>query len=270
MLEFKQVEYSYKSTDDMLLSHINFTLVPGEFVSLLGKNGSGKSTIAKLANGLRLPLSGEVLLDGKKTLEPQHLFHIRSRIQLLGQDPASQIVSSTVFEELCFGPCNLGLDETEVKKRVAQVLELTELNGLEKRSPESLSGGEQQRLMLASVLVMKPEYLILDESFSMLDPVLAKKLMSIIVKINKSGVAILNISHNPQDLIYSDSALLLKEGTLSKTFKRDEFRELLELLDAEGLITPGSYTKLLMDLKLTPQDEIFMNPESLAKKIMKA
>ena len=248
VLEVKEVTYKFASQTEALFENISFTLEPYEFMTLLGFNGCGKSTLAKLLNGLRLPFSGKVLVDSMSTADEKHITKLRNSIQLLGQNPSTQIVSSTVFDEVAFGPCNLGLEENEVIGRVNRALELTNLCGFEKRSPESLSGGEQQRLMLAGVLAMHPKYLILDEAFSMLDTKLAKELMALIVDLNKKGLAVLNISHSPFDLLYSDSCVVLDTKKLSKKYAKDEFFDAIELLISKGLLDQQSFEQCSSDL----------------------
>lgn len=203
MLSFQDVTFSYpQSPECAVLSDITLTISPADFFVLVGANGSGKSTFALLCNGLNSPQAGFVSVDGIRlnSASREQLRRVRSLVGLVKQDPETQILSSTVFEEVGFGPCNLGLSRDEVYERIETALQLCNLTALAERNPATLSGGEQQRLVLASVIAMRPHYIVLDEPCAMLDPASKAQIMSTLVDLHKSGIGIILISHDLSDL----------------------------------------------------------------------
>jgi len=161
---------SEQGTFRRVLEDVSLEINDGDFLAIMGANGSGKSTLARCLNGLLLPSTGDVLVNGLNTRDVDQLRQIRRRVAMLFQNPDNQIVSATVEREIAFGLENLGVEYDEMHRRVEQMLLRFQLEPYRKKSPHYLSGGEKQRLALASVLAMEPDYLVLDEPTSLLDP----------------------------------------------------------------------------------------------------
>lgn len=189
---------------------------PGELVMLVGGNGAGKSTLARLLCASDLAEPGMVRVDDEDPAAGPHARRlVRSRVGFVGQDPVDQIVSTQVFDEVAFGPRNLGLSESEVRRRVTSSLTRAELTGFEARDVSELSGGELQRLALAGVLAMEPRYLVLDEVLAYLDPDLRPRLRNFFVHLaHEEGLGVVLVSHDPADLALADRVLLLEHGVL--------------------------------------------------------
>ncbi|MDR2587216.1 MAG: ATP-binding cassette domain-containing protein [Coriobacteriales bacterium] len=214
MLSFAQVSYRYHGVTDPALTDVTFTVAPGEHVVLLGSNGSGKSTLARLANGLLLPEEGTVSVEGMSTSDRATIRTVRSQVGVIAQDPDNQIVSTTVLDEIAFGPENLGLERDEIITRTTSALEWLGLTGYEERDPSTLSGGEKQRLIIASILAMNPTYLVLDEPTSMLDGAGRAEVRNAINSLHAGGHGILHITHELSFARDADRVLVLQGGRL--------------------------------------------------------
>jgi energy-coupling factor transport system ATP-binding protein len=214
MLSFEQISYRYQGTADLALANVSFSLMPGEYVVLLGCNGSGKSTLARLANGLLLPEEGNVRVDELLTSEKATIRTLRSRVGVIAQDPDNQIVSTTVLDEVAFGPENLGLSREEIIERVTSALTALGLTGLEERDPNTLSGGEKQRLIIAGILAMNPNYLVLDEPTSMLDRAGRTEVRNAMRFLHSRGHGVLHITHDLSFAREADRVLVLQSGKL--------------------------------------------------------
>ena len=185
---------TYNNTSTTLLKNINFFVNKGEFISVMGPNGCGKSTLARLLNATLLPTSGEIYIDGLNT--KNHNLEIKKKIGMVFQNPDNQIISSTVEEEIAFGLENLCIPTKEMKIKIKNSLHEVGLDGFEKKSIHSLSGGQKQKLIIASILAMEPEAIIFDEPTSMLDPDSKKNIMNIILKLkNIHKMTIILITH---------------------------------------------------------------------------
>ena len=177
MIELHDVTVRYPGAASDALNIPSLAMAQGEFVALMGANGSGKSTLARCLNGLIRPNSGEVVVDGLRTSHDESRTEIRRRVGLVFQNPRLQITSLTVEREIAFGLQNLGIETARLQERVEESLEASALGAFRRRSPGSLSGGEQQRLAVAAVLAMRPAYLILDEATSLLSPESRKQVL---------------------------------------------------------------------------------------------
>ncbi len=217
MIEFRNVHFWYAEENvasdktQEVLRDINFSIRKGEFVVLLGRNGSGKSTLAKHCNGLLIPKKGEVLVDGMSTKEEQWIWEIRRRVGLVLQNPDNQLIATTVEEDVAFGPENLGLPPGEIRQRVEEALALVDMSRYRKKEPHMLSGGQKQKVAVAGVLAMRPEYLVLDEATSMLDPEGRQELMEVILNL-KDGITIFHITHQVEEAIYADQVVIMDQG----------------------------------------------------------
>jgi energy-coupling factor transport system ATP-binding protein len=240
MLSFDHVSYRYPGAADPALADVTFTVAPGEHVVLLGSNGSGKSTLAHLANGLLLPEEGTVSADGLTTSEKTTIRQLRSQVGVIAQDPDNQIVSTTVRDEVAFGPENLSLPREVILERVTNALESLGLSGFEERDPNSLSGGEKQRLVVAGILAMNPVYLVLDEPTSMLDKIGRAEVRNAIGALHVRGHGILHITHDLNYARDANKVLVLNEGTLVFAGPPSALLNNENLLIAYGLKVAGS------------------------------
>lgn len=212
-----EVRFPVDAGELVALAGVSCRVEPGHLVALVGDNGSGKTTLGRLMCGMGLPTSGRVLVDGHDpAASAAERGHVRRLVGLCQQSPEDQIVSSSVRDEVAFGPRNLGLDELQVDERVRWSLELVGLAGFEHRDTNALSGGEQQRLTLAGVLAMKPRYLVLDEPTSQLDVSARASFRSLVRSLaDEEGVGIVLITHEPLEVLLSDEVLVLSDGTVA-------------------------------------------------------
>ncbi len=214
LIELENVRFSYPEAGEEALRGVTLTVREGEFVVLLGENGSGKSTLAKHLNGLLRPAAGAVQVAGMDTRETP-VQQLAAQVGYLFQNPDHQIFSSTVREEVAFGPRNIGADEDEVSERVAEALEATELSGWEERDPFVLTRGERQRVALASVLACRPRVIVFDEPTTGLDGLQQRAMMELLARLNAEGTTVIVITHCTWAAAeYARRALVLDEGRL--------------------------------------------------------
>lgn len=238
IISMKDVWFRYSDEGDWVLKGINFELYPGEWVSILGGNGSGKSTMARMMNGLILPVRGEVIVDHKCTGNEAELWDIRKTVGMVFQNPENQIVAMTVEDDIAFGLENLGLEPEEINRRIDEVTELLGLSHLRKREPHRLSGGQKQRLAIAGVLAMRPKVIIFDEATAMLDPKGARDVIHIMEMLQQQGISIIHISHEMDEVHSSDRIMILKKGEIIADGRSDEVLLQAELLSSSGLVPP--------------------------------
>jgi len=247
-IQLINVTKTYRQNEEktVALNNINLTIKKGDFVGLLGLNGSGKSTLARLLNGLVKPSSGKVYVNGMDTSSQKKVMEIRRQIGMVFQNPDNQIVCPLVEEEIAFGPENLGLPEAEIQKRIDWALEIVGMSDKKQNAPHQLSGGQKQKIALASVLAMMPSYLVLDEPTSMLDPLSRRELLDHLKTLNKNnGITVILISHNPEDFIYANRIIVLNKGSIYlQGTPREVFTDEVGLKEI-GLEPPGIYRLIL-------------------------
>ena len=197
------------------LDNINFSLEKGKTIAILGPNGAGKSTLLHHFNGLLMPTSGAVKVLEKEVTK-QNLDEIRQKVGLVFQDPDDQLFARTVALDVAFGPTNLKLSKAEIQQRVNWAIEVTDLKGLENKSPSNLSGGQKRRASIAGVLAMKPEIIILDEPMSNLDPKTSSKVLNLLMQLNKDLGLTLVIATHDVDLVplFADEICILNKGQI--------------------------------------------------------
>ncbi|MDO8670008.1 MAG: energy-coupling factor transporter ATPase [Dehalococcoidia bacterium] len=239
MIEFENVTFAYPGREPVLAG-FNLSVAEGSFVSLIGRNASGKSTIVKLLNGLLLPQGGSVTVDGRQTDQGAHIREIRKMVQLVFQNPDNQVVGVTVEEDIAFGLVNLGITWPEMGKRIDEALDFTRLRPLRSRPVAELSGGEKQRVAIAGVLVMTPKCVILDEATSMLDDEGRVEVLRLVQLMNKEmGMTVIQITQHLDEVLESDRIVVLDggcivlEGTPSNIFAHPD------RLQAFGLVAPS-------------------------------
>ncbi len=216
LIELKDVSFSYPSGTAVALSGLSLSVEAGSFVAVMGANGSGKSTFAKLLNALEKPSSGSVLINGLSTSDSKSAVQIRRTVGLVFQNPDSQIIGSTVEEDVAFGPENLGLEPAQIRERVDSALKAVGLCGLEEENPSSLSGGQKQLLAVAGVLTMDVSCIVLDEATSMLDSRGRARLLSVLKNLNEEKkLTIILITHDPDEAALADRIIVLDRGRLA-------------------------------------------------------
>ncbi len=212
MIEFKNVKLDYE--DVSVFSNLNFKIKESEFITVLGLNGSGKTSLFKLMNGLLLPTAGEVLVDGMNTKDEQKIWEIRRDVGVVFQNPENQIVGTTVEEDVAFGLENLGVPRAEMVKKIEEVLKFVGLYDLKNVEPHRLSGGQKQLLCVADILVMGPKYIVMDEPTSMMDPVSREVIFEILSKLHQNGHTIIFSTHLLDEIVNAERILYLKNGNL--------------------------------------------------------
>ncbi len=221
-IELKNVSFSYPEYDEpnetekifKAVDNINFSVDEGEFVAVLGHNGSGKSTLAKLINGILKPSFGEISVCGIE-LNDNNVWEIRKNVGMVFQNPDNQIVATVVEEDVAFGVENLGIESTEIEKRVYDALDSVDMTNFAKKAPHLLSGGQKQRVAIAGILAMKPKCIIFDEATAMLDPEGRKKIMDIIFRLNKKEkITIILITHFMEEAVLADRVAVMEKGKI--------------------------------------------------------
>ncbi|SKA82358.1 energy-coupling factor transport system ATP-binding protein [Clostridium sp. USBA 49] len=219
MVECRELKYQYAGTEEengkIAINNIDINIKKGEFLVILGRNGSGKSTLAKHINALLLPTSGKVYVDGLDTSDPNNLWNIRNKAGMVFQNPDNQIVATIVEEDVAFGPENLGIEPSEIRKRVNDALKTVDMYEYRKHAPHLLSGGQKQRIAIAGILAMRPECIVFDEPTAMLDPSGRKEVIKTIKEINKIyGITIVLITHFMEEAAEADRIIVMDKGSL--------------------------------------------------------
>ena len=238
IIEVKDLSFRYKEDQEYYdVNSVTFHVKRGEWLSIVGHNGSGKSTTIRLIDGLLEAESGEIWIDGQ-LLSSENVWDLRRQIGMVFQNPDNQFVGATVEDDVAFGLENQGLPREEMKKRVAESLELVGMLDFKKREPARLSGGQKQRVAIAGVVALRPAILILDEATSMLDPEGRRELIQTVQEIRKDyQMTVVSITHDLEEVAMSDRVLVMKKGQVESTssprelFSRDD-------LDQIGLDDP--------------------------------
>ena len=247
IISFQDVSFSYEEGAPVL-EHLNLDIRPGSFVAILGHNGCGKSTAAKLMNGLLVPKAGRVLVDGIDTADEENLLEIRRRVGMVFQNPDNQIVANVVEEDVAFAPENLGVPSEEIRSRVDEALKLVGMYEYRSHAPHLLSGGQKQRVAIAGVIAMRPECIVLDEPTAMLDPQGRKEVISTIERLNReSGITVVLITHHMTEAIRAQRVIVMDEGRILTDGTPKQVFTQVELLKSAGLTVPAT-TELLYDL----------------------
>ncbi|SHI77520.1 energy-coupling factor transporter ATPase [Lutispora thermophila] len=242
MIKAENVTYKYtnqEGKDIFALKGINIEIKEGEFVAILGHNGSGKSTFAKHLNALLLPYDGTIYINGMDTKDEKNLWNIRQNAGMVFQNPDNQIVATIVEEDVAFGPENLGVKPEEIRKRVDEALLTVGMFEYRKHSPHLLSGGQKQRVAIAGILAMKPRCIILDEPTAMLDPSGRKEVIETIKKLNKEEkITIVLITHYMDEAVNADRIYVMEEGHVVMEGTPKEVFSKVDEIKALGLDVP--------------------------------
>ena len=218
IIDVKNLSFRYKESQEYYdVKDITFHVKRGEWLSIVGHNGSGKSTTVRLIDGLLEAESGEIAIDGQRLTEG-NVWSIRRQIGMVFQNPDNQFVGATVEDDVAFGLENQGLSRQEMKKRVEEALDLVGMLDFKKREPARLSGGQKQRVAIAGVVALRPAILILDEATSMLDPEGRRELIETVKGIRKDyDMTVISITHDLEEVAMSDRVLIMKKGSIEST-----------------------------------------------------
>lgn len=238
-IQTKEVDGKVKEEKHIALNNINIDIEKGDFVAVLGHNGSGKSTFAKHINALVKPSNGTIWVRGIDTKNDQFIWDIRQSAGMVFQNPDNQIVTTVVEEEIAFGPENIGVEPSEIRKRVENALKTVGMFEYIKHSPSKLSGGQKQRIAIASVLAMKPDCIIFDEPTAMLDPVGRKEVIETIIRLNKEdGMTVVLITHYMDEAVKADKVFVIDDGSMSLSGTPKEVFSQVDKLKGFGLDVP--------------------------------
>lgn len=242
LFDIRHLTHTFETEDGKTfdaLSDVTCTIPKGSFTAIIGTNGSGKSTLARHLNALYLPTAGEVIVEGMKTSDMEHIWDIRQKVGMVFQNPDNQLVAAIVEEDVAFGPENLGVPAEEIRKRVDYALEKVGMSAYRTHSPAMLSGGQKQRIAIAGVLAMHPDCIVLDEPTAMLDPLGRKEVMDTIHELNRSeGITIVLITHFMEEAVTADHVLVVDRTKLQMQGTAREVFSQADKLTAMGLDVP--------------------------------
>lgn len=242
MIQTEHMSHTYQDESGNVvyaLDDVSLAIRKGEFVSIIGTNGSGKSTLAKHFNVLLTPSKGAVTVLGMDTKDSKNLWDIRQHVGMVFQNPDNQIVAAVVEEDVAFGPENLGVEPSEIRRRVDEALASVNMTDYALHSPGLLSGGQKQRIAIAGVLAMKPDCIVLDEPTAMLDPVGRKEVLETVHRLNKEeGITIVYITHFMEEAVTSDRVVVMKNGKLLHDGTPREIFSQVPMLKELGLDVP--------------------------------
>lgn len=253
------------------LDHINMHVKEGEFVAILGHNGSGKSTFAKHINGLLTPGEGTLYVNGYDVANRKYIWNIRQSAGMVFQNPDNQIVGTIVEEDVGFGPENIGLSTSEIWKRVDESLAKVGMLEYRYESPNKLSGGQKQKVAIAGILALKPKCIVFDEPTAMLDPVGRKEILDVIYELNKKeGITVVLVTHNMEEVIKTDRIFVMDKGSIVMEGKPREIFAREEQLRKYKLDVPKA-TKIASELRKygVNIDNTVLDIDELVVEIMK-
>ncbi len=265
LITLQNVSFSYPEQNHTVLDSVSLEIHEGEFLAVLGYNGSGKSTMAKLFNGILLPSDGDVIVDGLNTKDENNITEIRKRVGMVFQNPDNQIVATIVEEDIAFAAENLAFPPEEIERRVTNAIAAV---GLEKHrfdAPYKLSGGQKQRVAIAGILAMEPKCIVLDEPTAMLDPVGRQLVMNVIRRLHdEQGITVVLITHFMEEAAQADRVIVLSDGTICEDGTPREIFSKRERMLELGLDVPVStqFVTALNELGI-PIEKTVITPEQV-------
>ncbi len=226
IIRIENLIFEYKKGEETepvrALDNINLNIERGSFTAILGKNGSGKSTFAKNLNGLFVPTEGVIYVNGYDTSDDEHIWDVRQSAGMVFQNPDNQLVSAIVEDDVAFGPENLGIEPSEIRRRVDKALSDVNMGAFKGKPPHLLSGGQKQRVAIAGVVAMKPSCIIFDEPTAMLDPKGRNEIMNIIEELHDEGITVVLITHFMEEAVHADRVIIMHDGKVFLDGKPEE------------------------------------------------
>jgi len=266
----RDVCFKYIDAENLAVDHVSLDVQAGEFVAVLGRNGSGKSTFAKLLNALLIPTSGTVSVDGRSATSEDDCFPVREVCGMVFQNPDNQIVATIVEEDCAFGLENMGVEPAEIRRRVDETLTAVGMSDYAEASPSMLSGGQKQRVAVAGVLAMRPKVIVFDESTAMLDPVGRRDVLALAQKLNREeGITIMWITHFMDEAVHADRVVVMDGGRIALHGTPREVFSKVDQVRSLGLDVP-EMMQLAASLRLsgiTGIGESIMTVEEMAEEI---
>lgn len=263
--------------DNPALKNFSVDICRGEYVAVLGHNGSGKSTFAKLMNYILEPTSGELTVNGldllRKDLSDEEILDLRKNVGMVFQNPDNQLVATIVEQDVAFGPENLGVPREELRRRVDSALETVGMSAYAKHEPHRLSGGQKQRVAIAGILAMMPQCVVFDESTAMLDPGGRREVLDTIRKLNQEqGMTVLNITHYMNEAAEADRIIVINDGKLLLDGTPDEIFAKRDVLTEVGLEVPqcAELIHALRAAGIQIEGDTISSPEACAELLQKA
>jgi len=226
IIRIENLIFEYKKGEETepvrALDNVNLNIERGSFTAILGKNGSGKSTFAKNLNGLLVPTEGVIYVNGYDTSDDEHIWDVRQSAGMVFQNPDNQLVSAIVEDDVAFGPENLGIESSEIRRRVDKALSDVNMGAFKGKPPHLLSGGQKQRVAIAGVVAMKPSCIIFDEPTAMLDPKGRNEIMNIIEELHDEGITVVLITHFMEEAVHADRVIIMHDGKVFLDGKPEE------------------------------------------------
>ena len=251
IISVRNVTYEYKEEETVYaaVKDLSLEIERGSFTVILGHNGSGKSTLAKMLNGLNKPTSGDVLVDGINTKDEATEIEVKRKVGMVFQNPDNQIIASIVEEDVAFGPENLGLEPSEIRRRVDNALKAVDMYDFRESTPHRLSGGQKQRIAIAGIMAMEPECLVLDEPTAMLDPKGRAEIISTLHSLNsEKGITVVLITHYMEEAENADRVIVMNDGKIIADDVPKVIFSDVKTLKSVGLDVPQT-AELLYSLK---------------------
>ncbi len=276
LIEFDNVSFSYSIDEEEnmaskieVLKNLSFDIEKGSFVAVLGHNGCGKSTIAKLINGILVPQRGTITVNGITTENENDVFEIRKNVGMVFQNPDNQIVASIVEEDVAFGVENLGIPSAEIRARVDEALKTVGMYEFREKAPHKLSGGQKQRVAVAGIIAMKPQCIVLDEPTAMLDPSGRKEVIETVKKLNREeNITIVLITHYMDEAVEADRVIVVDSGEIKMDDTPENVFARVDEVKALGLDVPQS-TELIYRLGLET-DKTILNADACVEFIKRS
>ena len=251
-IKFDNVSFAYDAEEEQPIRAVNdfsLTVPEGQFLAILGHNGCGKSTVAKLVNGILVPTKGKVTVAGMDTADEDKTVDIRRNVGMVFQNPDNQIVATIVEDDVAFGPENLGVEPAEIRKAVDAALKAVGMYEFRKREPHRLSGGQKQRVAIAGVIAMNTKCIVMDEPTAMLDPQGRKEVIDTVMKLNKEfGITVILITHFMDEAVKADRVVVMDDGCIALDSTPKQVFRNVEKIKALGLDVPQA-TELVYRLR---------------------
>ncbi len=263
-IEFDSVTFAYEENEENLtaetvIENMNLKIEKGDFVAVLGHNGCGKSTLAKLCNAILVPQQGKVYIDGIDTADEDRLYDIRQRVGMVFQNPDNQIVATIVEDDVAFGPENLGVEPSEIRRRVDEALKNVGMYEFRTFEPHKLSGGQKQRVAIAGIIAMKPDCIVLDEPTAMLDPRGRREVMATVKRLNEEyGITVIFITHYMDEAVKANRVIVMDKGKIVLDGMPKEVFVNIDTLKKIGLDVPEAteLTHLLIEKGINLPEDI--------------